>query len=126
MVARRLQPGDAFWAPDKFHDDDPELKLGKGRPWLVLSNDKFPGQTEKRQYLCCALTSNLAPAPAMIPLRGSAKGAGDWEVGGGAKDRQIDTETVQTIKHEWIGDYLGRAAYPKVRQARKAVRGWLE
>lgn len=126
MLARRLRPGDVVWAPDAYHEDDPGLTLGTGRPWLVVSNDKFPGQAEKRQYLCCALTSNLAPAPAMIPLAGASTGAGDWDFGGGRRDRQIDTETIQTIKHGWIGDYLGRVKYAKIRSARKAIRPWLE
>ena len=120
MPDHRLQPGDVVWAPDPFHDDDPELVKGGSRPWVVISNDSYPGQVEKRQYLCCALTSNLAEHPSMLPLA-----AADWEIGGSRKPGQIDAETVQVLKHHWIARYVGRVRHAKVREARKAVQGWL-
>lgn len=120
MLKHRLKPGDVAWAPDLFHDDAPTLAQGAQRPWMVISNDAFPGQVEKRQYLCCALTSNLSPHPSMLAL-----GPADWEIASRGKPSQIDTETVQVVKHHWVSDYLGRVRHAKVREARKAVAAWL-
>lgn len=118
-MLKRLVPGDVVWAPDLFHDDDPTLAKGGSRPWLVISNEKYPGQAKGIQYVCLALTSNLAPHDSMIPLV-----AKDWEVGGG-KPSQIDCETIQTIKHHWCARYLGRVKSAKLREARKKVVGWI-
>lgn len=114
-----LAPGDVAWAPDLFHDDDLTLAKGGARPWLVISNESYPGQREGIQYVCLALTSNLAKHPSMIPLA-----AKDWEVGGG-RPSQIDSETVQTLKHHWCDRYLGRVKSAKVREARKRIVSWI-
>ena len=119
-MLKRLVPGDVAWAPDLFHDDDPTLAKGGSRPWLVASNDSYPGQKEGAQYVCLALTSNLAQHDSMIPLDPT-----DWEAGGGGKPRQIDAETVQVVKHHWCASYLGRVKSAKVREARKRVVGWI-
>ncbi|MFA5860829.1 MAG: hypothetical protein WDA16_03950 [Candidatus Thermoplasmatota archaeon] len=65
-MLKRLVPGDVAWVPDLFHDDDPTLAKGGSRPWLVISNDSYPGQKEGAQYVCLALTSNLARHDSMI------------------------------------------------------------
>lgn len=119
-MLRRLVPGDVAWAPDLFHDDDPTLAKGGSRPWLVISNDNYPGQRDGVQYVCLALTSNLAKHDSMIPLEPA-----DWETGGGGKPRQIDAETVQVVKHHWCASYLGRVKSSKVREARKRVAAWM-
>lgn len=120
-LRNRLKPGDVAWGPDRFHEDDPDLVKGNSRPWLVISNDTFPGQQDGRQYLTAALTSNLAEAATMLPLKVT-----DWENGGGGKPRQTDTETVETVKHVWLSDYLGRVKHAKVVEARKAIANWLK
>lgn len=119
-MLKRLHPGDVAWAPDLFHDDDPTLAQGGQRPWLVVSNDAFPGQQEGVQYLCCAITSNLAKHPSMLPLDPA-----DWETGGGGKARQVDAETLQLVKHHWMTRYPGRVKHGKVRDARKLVATWI-
>lgn len=118
---KRLHAGDVAWAPDLFHDDDPALEQGGTRPWLVISNDQFPGHAEGHQYVCLALTSNLAPGSAMIRLERD-----DWENGGPPRASQIDCETIQLVKHHWMTDYIGRVKHAKVRKARKLVAGWLQ
>ncbi len=119
-MLRRLMPGDVAWAPDLFHDDDPALAKGGSRPWLVISNDTYPGQKDGLQYVCCALTSNLAKHESMIFLEMT-----DWESGVRGKASQIDTETVQVIKHHWFTTYLGRVKHAKVREARKRFAAWI-
>lgn len=119
-MLKRLVPGDVAWAPDLFHDDDPMLAAGGSRPWVVVSNDSYPGQREGIQYLCCALTSNTASHPSMIPLD-----VGDWDAGKPRKPGQIDAETVQLVKHHWMTNYVGRISHAKLRVARKFVGGWL-
>lgn len=119
-MLKRLVPGDVAWAPDLFHDDDPVLAKGGARPWLVISNDMYPGQKVGVQYICLALTSNLAKHTSMILLEPT-----DWETGGGGKSRQIDVETIQVVKHHWCSTYLGRVKHAKVRDARKIVAQWL-
>lgn len=119
-MLKRLVPGDVAWAPDLFHDDDPTLVKGGARPWLVISNDSYPGQKAGVQYLCCALTSNLAEHDSMILLEPV-----DWEASGGGKTRKIDTETVQVVKHHWCSNYLGRVKHAKVREARKLIARWI-
>jgi mRNA-degrading endonuclease toxin of MazEF toxin-antitoxin module len=119
-MLKRLVPGAVAWAPDLFHDDDPTLAQGGARPWLVISNDSYPGQKGGTQYVCCALTSNLARHDSMVPLEPA-----DWENGGGGKPRQIDAETVQVVKHRWCTTYLGRVKYAKVRESRKLIAGWI-
>lgn len=119
-MLKRLVPGDVAWAPDMFHDDDPTLAKGGSRPWLVISNDRYPGQKDGAQYICLALTSNLAKHDSMIFLEPT-----DWETGGAGKPCQIDIETVQVVKHRWFSNYLGRVKHTKVREARKIVAQWL-
>lgn len=120
-MLKRLVPGDVVWAPDLFHDDDPTLAKGGARPWLVISNDSYPGQKAGIQYVCCALTSNLAKHDSMLPLEPL-----DWENGGGGKARQIDAETVQVVKHHWASGYLGRVKHGKLRDVRKMIVGWIQ
>lgn len=114
----RFEPGDVVWGPDAFHDDDPHLQRQATRPWLVVSNDAFPGQG--RQYIVCGLTHNLGRSPGMLPLE-----PGDWTTGGTPRKSQVDTETLLTMKQEWITDYSGRLSHARLQQARKAIRGYL-
>src|ERR1051325_11066525 len=102
-MLKRLVPGDVAWAPDLFHDDDPDLAKGGSRPWLVISNDNYPGQKEGAQYVCIALTSNLAKHDSMAPLEPA-----DSERGGGGKPRPVDTETIQVVKHHGGASYVCR------------------
>jgi mRNA-degrading endonuclease toxin of MazEF toxin-antitoxin module len=119
-MLKRLVPGDVAWAPDIFHDDDPTLAKGGARPWLIISNDRYPGQKEGNQYVGLALTSSLAKHDSMMALEPTA-----WENGGGGRPRQIDAETIQVVKHHWCASHLGRVKGAKVREARKKVTAWI-
>ena len=110
--------GDVVWGPDAFHDDDPTLRRGGQRPWLVLNNESFPGHGT--QYLYCGLTHNLAPAEAFLRLEPK-----DWEKGGAPLPSQVDTETLFTMKQRWVTDYSGRLSYGKLLEVRRKVKGWL-
>ena len=105
--------GDVVWAPDAFHDDDTDLAMGAERPWLVVGNERFPHHGA--QYLCCALTHNLAVDPDMIRIEPH-----EWTEGGTRKSSQIDHQTIMTIKHAW-GEPLQRA--PLLRQGARGARG---
>jgi len=111
-------PGDVVWGPDAFHDNDPHLQRGAVRPWLIVSNDKYPGQGE--QYVCCGLTHNLSEQPSSLPIVTE-----DWELGGTPKPSRIDTETLFTMKQGWITAYAGRLRYARLQQARKVIKSYL-
>lgn len=116
---KRFAPGDVVWGPDAYHEDDPYLAGAGIRPWVVVSNDKYPGQGE--QSLVCALTHTPTTAlPSMLPL-----GKEDWEKGGSPGSRCVDTETVVTLKHSWVTKYSGRLTFGKVKEARKAIQSYL-
>ena len=119
-MLKRLHAGDVAWAPDLFHADDPTLAQGGQRPWLVISNDKLPGQSQGQQYVCLALTSNLAPTGSMLRLEQD-----DWERGAPKRASQVDCETLQLVKHHWMSDYIGRVKHGRVREARKLVAEWI-
>lgn len=114
-----FRPGDVVWGPDAFHEDDPHLQKRSTRPWLVVSNESFPGQGE--QYVCCGLTHNLSKSPAFIVLDPKK----DWQEGGTPKPSQIDTETLFTMKQRWITSYSGSVTLAKLQLARKVVKSYL-
>lgn len=92
------------------------MEGGGRRPWLVISNDQFPGQGQ--QYLCCAMTSGITPGASFIPLDPER----DWENGGTTKRSQIDTETLITMKQRWIATYSGRLVPARLSQARRQIK----
>lgn len=110
--------GQVIWAPDAYHDDDPELMLGKSRPWLVLNNDAYPGAGV--QYLCCALTSGSGTGPSFLPIE-----AKHWIEGSTRKSAFVDTETVAVMKHSWISKASGKLHRDLVQTARKRIREYL-
>ncbi|HWG92279.1 MAG TPA: type II toxin-antitoxin system PemK/MazF family toxin [Candidatus Thermoplasmatota archaeon] len=119
MTFRPFQAGDVLWAPDPYHENDPDLTLGdSARPWLVVSGPEYPSQGH--EYVCCALTSNLAPSPSRLPLSEE-----DWAAGRPRKASQVDTTTVFTVKHVWVARHIGRLRYPKYAEARKCLRAYL-
>lgn len=119
-MLKRLVPGDVAWAPDIFHDETRRSRRAEPDHGLSSATTANPGQKDGVQYVCLALTSNLAKHDSMILVEPS-----DWEVGGGGKARQIDSETVQVVKHHWCAQYLGRIRSPRVREARKRLMSWL-
>ena len=111
-------PGDVVWGPDAYHEDDPSLAGMAVRPWLVVSNDSYPGQG--LQYLVCGLTHTPTSIASMIPLD-----PGDWEKGGTPKPSHVDTETVITLKQDWITKYSGTVRFARLQQARKLLKSYL-
>lgn len=113
-----LTAGQVIWAPDAFHDDDPELVLGKMRPWLILNNEAYPGHGD--QYLCCALTSGSGDGQAFLEIKSK-----DWTQGHMTKKAFVDTETLATMKHAWIAQKSGRLHRDFVQSARKKIKSYL-
>lgn len=114
----RFETGDVVWAPDPYHGDDPDLTTGAGRPWVIISTERFPRQGQ--DYICCALTSSKRQDPDFIPLDGS-----EWVAGGVPRPTRIDPQTVMVIKERWILLGLGRLRTRTVERARERVRGYL-
>lgn len=110
--------GDVIWGPDAYHEDDPELRLGAGRPWLIISNDAYPGHGT--QYLCCAMTSGSGTGSAFlaVPLN-------KWTAGKPRKPSHVDTETVVTMKANWITKKVGTIDYQLRQRARKLVASYI-
>lgn len=116
---KRCSPGDVVWGPDADHRRDSRLQGANMRPWLILSNDQFPGQGT--HYRACALTHTPTPSLAsMLPLARE-----DWEKGENPGSRSIDTETILTLRHDWIVKYSGRLRYGKLLEARKRNKSYL-
>ncbi len=110
--------GDVVWGPDAYHDDDPELVTGGQRPWLILSNDAYPGHGE--QYLCCAMTSGSGTGAAFVEVKPT-----HWDQGSMRKKSHIDTETVVTMKHHWITKKQGKVHRDIRQRARKLVISYI-
>ena len=116
--AKGFAPGDVVWGPDPFHDDDPEFVHGGARPWLVVSNEAFPGHGD--QYICCALTSGAGVGEAFIPVRER-----DWTQGKPGKKGHVDCETLITMKHAWVVRLSGTLHRDVLQAARKKIKGYL-
>lgn len=110
--------GHVVWGPDAYHDDDPRLKAGGQRPWLILSNESYPGHGE--QYLCCAMTSGSGTGKAFVEAKPR-----DWEEGAPKKKVFVDTETVVTMKHRWISNKQGKLQREVRQRARKLVASYI-
>jgi len=113
-----LQTGDVVWAPDPYHDDDPDLARGAGRPWLVVSTSAYPNQGA--DYICCALTTSRRAGRGLVAL-----GPGDWEFGGPSKPSKVDPRTILTLKHRWVDRRVGRLSPAKVARVRASIRSYL-
>lgn len=111
-------PGDVVWGPDAYHEDDPLLQGMSERPWLIVSNDTYPGQGQ--QYLVCALTHTPTSIASMVRLDPK-----DWGKGGTPKPSNLDTETVITLKHGWVTKYSGNLKFGKLQQARRLLKSYL-
>lgn len=119
MFPKPFQTGDVVWAPDPYHANDPELLQAQKRPWMVVSTQAYPAQGQ--DYICCAMTSNMAPSDGCIPVQPT-----EWELGPGVpKPSQIDSQTILTVKHAWISKYSGRIAFAKVSRARKLLQDYV-
>jgi mRNA-degrading endonuclease toxin of MazEF toxin-antitoxin module len=114
----RLHAGDVVWAPDPYHDDDPDLTGDAGRPWLVLSGASFPRQGSA--YVCCALTTTRRKDIELIalPLR-------DWTQGGPRRPSRIDPQTLLVVKANCILHRLGRVDERVVQRTRQRVVAYL-
>jgi mRNA-degrading endonuclease toxin of MazEF toxin-antitoxin module len=110
--------GDVVWGPDAYHDDDPTLKLGGSRPWLIISNSSYPGHGT--QYLCCAMTTGAGEGSAFVKVP-----ADKWSAGKPKKESHIDTETVVTMKAHWIVRKVGTIHYDLRQSARKKVSSYI-
>jgi mRNA-degrading endonuclease toxin of MazEF toxin-antitoxin module len=108
-------PGDVVWGFDAYHHDDPLLRRGTTRPWIIVSNERYPRFGE--QYLCCALTTRSRSTPSLLALQPT-----DWERGGTPKRSSIDTGTIVTLKQRWIADYSGRVAATRLFEARERLK----
>ena len=114
----RYSAGDVVWGPDAYHDDDPTLKLGAGRPWLIINNESYPGHGA--QYLCCAMTSGAGNGSAFIKVP-----LDKWLAGKPKKESRIDTETVVTMKANWITKKIGTIDRDLRQRARKKVTSYV-
>lgn len=113
-----FRAGDVVLGPDPFHDNDPMLIRGGRRPWVVINSRAYPWHGSN--YVCCALTSNPAAIAACVNLQPF-----DWLKGAPRRPSAVDASTIMTLKHDWIGGYVGRLASTKLDEIRMTVRSFL-
>lgn len=114
----RHAAGDVVWGPDAFHDDDPALTLGNSRPWLIINGPTYPGNGD--QYLVCAMTSGSGTGDQFVAVPQDK-----WTEGMPRKRSFVDTETVFTMKSNWIENAVGTIDRDILQRARRLVKSYL-